>query len=124
MKDSTIEFTKRLFGSHAEATLKELEESHPELAKLIDDYAIGTIWSREGLSLREKSIATISTQIALRDWDQVEKHMQSFLHLGGSREELVNLLMHLTVYCGFPPIVKASRVMKEVLANSPKNQED
>jgi alkylhydroperoxidase/carboxymuconolactone decarboxylase family protein YurZ len=52
-------------------------------AKLVDDFVLDKVWSRKGLASREKSLITISSQVAQGDWHQVEAHMKSFLHLGG-----------------------------------------
>ena len=75
-----------------------------------------SIWCRAGLPLREKSLITISSQVALGRWDQVKLHMKSFLHLGGKQAELTEMLIHLALYCGFPAAVAGFRTLDEVLA--------
>jgi 4-carboxymuconolactone decarboxylase len=84
------------------ATIGQMEANLPELAKFVDNFVLDKVWSRKGLAPREKSLITISSQVAQSDWHQVEAHMKSFLHLGGTTDELSEVLLHLTVYCGFP----------------------
>jgi alkylhydroperoxidase/carboxymuconolactone decarboxylase family protein YurZ len=42
--------------------------------------------------------------------------MKSFLHLGGTTEELFEVLLHLTVYCGFPAVFSGFRVLRGITA--------
>jgi 4-carboxymuconolactone decarboxylase len=46
----------------------------------------------------------------------MEVHMKSFLHLGGTTEELSEVLLHLTVYCGFPAVISGFRVLQGIKA--------
>jgi alkylhydroperoxidase/carboxymuconolactone decarboxylase family protein YurZ len=49
---------------------------------LVDDFVLDKVWSRKGVAPRDKSLTTISPQVAQGDCYQVEAHMKSFLHLG------------------------------------------
>lgn len=64
------------------ATIGQMEANLPGLAKLVDDFVLDKVWSRKGLASREKSLITISSQVAQGDWHQLEAHMESFLHWG------------------------------------------
>lgn len=114
--ESFQEFLARLLGPNAAQEFEVLKEQEPDFAKLMKDFAIQMVWQRNGLPLKEKSIATISSQIALGRWDQVETHMKSFLNIGGSPDELRELALHLIVYCGFPAALSALRILKKIQA--------
>ena len=114
MKNETLSFLKKLFGEKIESSSLELEQKSPEVAKLIDEFAISKVWMRDGLPLRERSLITISSQIAVGKWDQVEHHMRSFLHLGGTVEELREVVIHLSVYCGFPTMLTANEILNKL----------
>ena len=114
MTPQSLKILKKMFGETAIADAEKIETDQPEFAKLLDEVAFERFWGREGLSFREKSIVTLSSQIALGRWDQVETHMRSFLHLGGTEKDLKNILFHLGLYCGFPVIVAGLRVLEEV----------
>lgn len=103
-----------IWGAEGKGLAKTVSEKFPELAPLIQEFALKKVWARKGISLREKSIATIASQVALSQWEQVDRHFRSFLSMGGSREELQEILIHLTVYCGFPPVVKAFEILHEI----------
>jgi alkylhydroperoxidase/carboxymuconolactone decarboxylase family protein YurZ len=98
------------------ATVGPMEADLPELAKLIDDFVLSKIWSRTGLLLGDKSLITIASEVAHGNWDQVEVHRKSFLHFGGTTEELSEMLLHLTVYCGFQAGISGFRALQEMKA--------
>jgi alkylhydroperoxidase/carboxymuconolactone decarboxylase family protein YurZ len=85
-----------------------MEANSPELAKFVDDFVLDKVWSREGPGPSGKSLITISSQVALCDWDQA--HMKSFSHLGGPTEGLSEVPLHMTVYRGFPAVISGFRV--------------
>jgi 4-carboxymuconolactone decarboxylase len=114
MRDSSIKLLKTLYGTAGENFAKTLEASHPEFAMLVDDFVLGQVWSRTGLPAREKSLITVSAEIALERWDQVELQMRSFLHIGGTVDDLREILIHLTVYCGFPVAITAFGILESI----------
>ena len=82
MRQNSIETLRSSFGETGVATIGQMEGNLPELAKLVDDFGLDKVWSRKGLPLHEKSLITVSSQVARGDWYQVEAHMKSFLHWG------------------------------------------
>ena len=113
MKEESRKILESVFGGDAEALMKEAVP-HPDLALLVEECAIDRIWGREGLPLREKSLITISSQVAMGRWDQVKLHSKSFIHLGGTLDELRNVFIHLGNYCGFPVTVAGFRMLEEI----------
>jgi 4-carboxymuconolactone decarboxylase len=110
----TDELLSKMFGASLQSDIRELESTDPELFSLVAEIPIGKIWSREGISLREKSMITIASQAAMGRYDQVKFHMQSFLHLGGTKAELREICIHLAVYCGFPAMVACMKALREL----------
>ena len=86
-----------------------------ELRELSIDMAFGLIWSRPGLSRRERSIFTLGLLIALRADDELKYHFPMALRNGVTTEELEELVYQATVYAGFPAAHAAQLVAREVL---------
>lgn len=86
------------------------------LQEAITRNAWGATWQREGLDLRTRSIATVSMLIALGRTHELKGHIRGALNNGATREELREVLLHATVYCGFPLAIDAFRVAQEVFA--------
>lgn len=114
MKKTNQELITKIFGNEVRKVMSELATDDPELSQLIEEIPIEKIWARPGLPIREKSLVTISSQIAMQRWDQVQLHMESFLHLGGTKAELREVCIHLSVYCGFPATLAALKVLKDL----------
>lgn len=85
----------------------------PKLAELTDDVLFGDVWERPGLPKRDRSLATISTLIALNRTEQLPFHVRRGLDNGVSQDEMIELITHLAFYCGWPNAMSALRVTKE-----------
>jgi 4-carboxymuconolactone decarboxylase len=89
----------------------------PELARHIIEYGYGDVWSRPVLDLKQRELATVSGLIALGHCrPQLKVHMSGMLRVGWTREELIELIVHMAVYVGFPTALEALSVAAEVLA--------
>ena len=111
----------KLYGDDFALTVSDrLEELDPELHRLIQEIPYEIFWKRDGLSLKEKALITVSALIAMGKEEQIKIHMRGFLNSGGTEEELKNTLLHLTMYCGFPAAMNGFNALKEVLK---KNKE-
>lgn len=106
-----MEILLSVLGPQAKELAERLEKDDPEVALLVEEVATDRIWSRKELPLREKSILTIAANVSLQRWDQVEVHMKSFLHLGGKKRELREMMIHLSIYCGFPAMLNGLKVL-------------
>lgn len=86
----------------------------PKLAQLTDDVLFGDVWARPGLSLRDRSLATVSALVAMNRPDQLRHHLERALENGLTRDELIEAITHLAFYAGWPSGVTAVGVAKEV----------
>ena len=114
MMGNESEALRMLYGSHAAEIYAGLESIDPELNALIQEIAYDGFWLRPGLSVREKSIITLSALIAMRFTGPLRLHMIGFQSSGGTRAELQNGLIHLIPYVGFPAVLNAFSVLSEL----------
>ena len=77
--------------------------------------AWGTVWCRDGLTLKTRSLITLSMLIALGRSQEIKGHVRGALTNGVTPEELREVLLHATVYCGVPLVMDATRSVQEVL---------
>jgi 4-carboxymuconolactone decarboxylase len=78
--------------------------------------AWGTVWCRDGLELKTRSLVTLSMLIALGRSHEIKGHVRGALNNGVTPEELREVLLHAVVYCGAPLALDATRSVQEVLA--------
>ena len=80
-------------------------------------FAWGTIWSRDGVSIKTRRFVTIALLAAQGRPRELAMHMRAALAHGCTAEELREVCMHVTCYCGFPAAADALRTLSEVIAS-------
>ncbi len=89
----------------------------PDLANYLLEFPFGDIYSRPGLSLRDRQIATIAALAALGNArPQLEIHIAGGLNAGLDRAEIVEILMQMAVYAGFPAAINGLAAARDVFA--------
>src|SRR6516164_4589994 len=105
--DNRLERGKRALaeidGEAGERVIASLADIAPDFARYILEFPFGDIYSRPGLDLRAREIATIAALTALGNaTPQLKVHIRAGLNVGLSREEIVEVIMQMAVYAGFP----------------------
>jgi 4-carboxymuconolactone decarboxylase len=89
----------------------------PDLGKYIIEFGFGDVYSRPGLSLRERELVTIGALAALGNAaPQLKVHVAAGLHVGLSQEEILEALIQVSLYAGFPAALNGVFAAKEVFA--------
>ena len=77
--------------------------------------AWGDIWQREGLDLKTRSLITVAMLTALGKTQELKAHVRGALNNGATEEELQEVLLQATIYCGVPAAVDGFRAAAEVI---------
>ena len=107
-----MEVLKKMGREHTMMNQKEL---YPDLYKLSVGYLFGEIWSRPHLSIRDRELITMACNIALARPNGTHSHYRSAKHIGLSKEEIMELIIHVGHYAGWPAIAHAIIQYEEVL---------
>lgn len=86
----------------------------PDLRKLIVEYAYGDIYSRDGLGAKERALVVISTVVTQGAAPQTKTHIKHGLHAGLTEQEIIEALLQLAPYIGFPRVQNALVLASEV----------
>ena len=78
--------------------------------------AWGDVWQRPGLDLKTRSLVTVAMLTALGKQNELKGHVRGALNNGATVQEIQEVLLHATVYCGVPTAVEAFRSAAEVVA--------
>ncbi|WML52442.1 carboxymuconolactone decarboxylase family protein [Neobacillus sp. PS3-12] len=102
-------------GTHMDivAAFKDLA---PDLESYIVEFAFGDIYSREGLTNKQRTIATIASLVTLGTEPQLELHINTGITIGLTPKEIVGTIVHLIPYTGFPRVLNALKLVKKVFA--------
>lgn len=97
------------------AVVEQLSRAFPDFARCLVEFPFGDIYAREGLGLREREIATVAALCALGNATaQLRVHVHAALHVGCQPAEVVEIIMQMAVYAGFPAALNGLSVVREV----------
>ena len=104
-------------GAAGEAVIAGLQDIAPDFAELLFEFPFGDIYARDALSLRDREIATVAALSAMGTAPkQLGVHVHGALNVGVTGEEVVEVMMQMAVYAGFPAALNALAVAKVVIA--------
>lgn len=116
-RERGLERLRELAGPNAEAIVGQLTTLAPDLGRWIVDFVFAEIYSRPGLDLRTRQIVNVAALAALGTAEpQLEVHLNGSLNIGVTKEELVEIMLQLTVYAGFPAALNGIAALERVLA--------
>ena len=87
-----------------------------DFQEFITEGAWGSVWSRPGLTKRERSLITLALLAALGQDDEVALHVRATANTGATPEDLKEAMLHVAVYAGVPKANHAIKIIKRVLA--------
>lgn len=100
---------------YVDASLANASEFDMPLQAAAMEHAWGSVWRRDGLDRKTRSIITVSMLIAQRAHDELKGHIRGALNNGVSEEEIREIILHSAAYCGYPAALSAMRVAKSVI---------
>ena len=108
---------KEIDGQAGERVVESLQDIAPEFARLLIEFPFGDIYSRPGLDLKSREIAVVAALTALGNAaPQLKVHIHGALNVGCSEQEVVEVIMQMAVYAGFPAALNGLFAAKEVFA--------
>ncbi|PZO00784.1 MAG: 4-carboxymuconolactone decarboxylase [Hyphomicrobiales bacterium] len=107
-------------GAAGQAVIDALADIAPDFARYVIEFPFGDIYSRPGLDLRSREVATIAALAALgHAAPQLKVHIRAGLNVGLTQAEIVEILMQMAVYAGFPAALNGLFAAREVFASEP-----
>jgi 4-carboxymuconolactone decarboxylase len=111
-----LQVRKQVMGEEfVEKAFANADDFTRPLQEYITRNAWGTVWCREGLDFKTRSFITLAMLTALGRTHELKGHVRGALNNGATIDEIREVLMHATVYCGVPLAVDAFRAAQEVL---------
>ncbi len=114
--DKGLAMRKRVMGEDfvAKAFGNATEFTRP-MQDYITHNAWGDVWQRPGLDLKTRSLITVAMLTALGKQHELKGHVRGALNNGATPEEVREVLLHASIYCGVPTAVEAMRTAAEVV---------
>jgi 4-carboxymuconolactone decarboxylase len=98
-----------------ERVIEALKDIAPDLARYVIEFPFGDIYSRPGLDLKTREIATVSALTAMGTaTPQLKVHIHGALNVGCTRQEVIEVIIQMAVYAGFPAALNGIFAAKDV----------
>jgi 4-carboxymuconolactone decarboxylase len=108
---------KEIDGQGGENVIESLRDIAPDFARLLIEFPFGDIYSRPGLDLKTRELAVVAALTSLGNAQpQLKVHIQGALNVGCSEQEIIEVMMQMAVYAGFPAALNGLFAAKDVFA--------
>ena len=118
-RERGAELIRQMLGpEQAERMRQRWRDIDPDFEQYVVEFVAGEVWSRPGLDRRTKSLVTIATLAAVGRPLALELNIRIALNNGATRQEVVEALLHIAAYAGFPAswegLATARKVFREL----------
>lgn len=128
MEDRYTKGLKNLEKIHPEASkllMENLKDIAPDLGRFVVEFPYGDVYERPGLDLKSREIATVAALTAMGDTKpELKDHIKGALNVGCNRNEVIEVIIQMAVYAGFPRAINGINTAKEVFEELDKSKED
>lgn len=108
---------REIDGEAGERVIASLADIAPDFARLLIEFPFGDIYSRPQLDLKSREIGVVAALTAMGNAaPQLKVHIHGALNVGCTREEVVEIIMQMAVYAGFPAALNGLFAAREVFA--------
>ena len=115
--ENGLAMLKTMVGeAEAERIRQGWREISPDLERLILEFVAGRIWTRSGLDLKTRSLSTVAALTALGRTSALELNIRMALGNGATREDVLEIMLHMAPYAGFPAVWDAMKIAARVFA--------
>jgi 4-carboxymuconolactone decarboxylase len=112
-----------LGDAHVDRAIAGTDAFSEPFQDFITRTAWGDIWDRPGLDRRSRSLITLAALTALRAEGEIAMHVRAALKNGLTREEIAEVLLHVTIYAGVPAGNAAFAIAQETLRESDASED-
>lgn len=106
---------REIDGEAGERVIESLKDIAPDLGRYTIEFPFGDVYSRPGLNLKSREIATVAALTALGNAQpQLKVHIHGALNVGCTREQVIEVIIQMAVYAGFPAALNGVFAAKEV----------
>ena len=114
---------RRITGQAGKSLADTFQKTSPDLERYLMEFVFGDIYSRPALDVKSRQLAAISALAALGTCQpQLVVHINGALNVGCTEAEIVEVVLAVAIFAGFPAAINAMVIAKQVFADRGKNQ--
>lgn len=118
--DRGLATMRAIWGPGVEPALSSLAATSPDLARCLVEFPFGDIYPRAGLDLKTREMLTVAALTVL-GYPQAElrDHIRGALNVGCTRDDILEIILQMAVYAGFPAALEAVKTAASVFIEKP-----
>lgn len=117
-----LEKLKEIDAEQGERVVESLADIAPDFARYVVEFPFGDIYTRPGLDLKIRELATVAALTAMGTAPaQLRVHIHGALNVGCRRSEILEIIIQMVVFAGFPAALNGLAAAREVFAARPES---
>ena len=110
-----LQIRREVLGAeHVDASIANADDFSRPMQELVTEYCWGKLWGRPGLDRKTRSLLNLAMLTALNRPHEVKLHVRGALNNGCSKNDIMEVLLQTTIYCGVPAAMDSLRMAKEI----------
>lgn len=97
-----------------EEIFKDLEDIAPDLSRFAIEFPYAEIYTRDEVDLKTRELCTVAALTTIGTIPQLKDHINAALNVGNDPSEIVEIIMQMSAYAGFPKAINGMIAAKEV----------
>ena len=117
--DRGLSTMRKMFGPGIDSALQSLQAASPDLARCLVEFPFGDVYTRPGLDLKTREMLTVAALTVL-GYPQAElkDHLRGALNVGCTPDQILEIILQMAVYAGFPAALEAVKTAASVFGES------
>ena len=107
---------KVLGDAYVQASLEKVDDFMAPLQQFLTEHAWGAVWTREGLSLKTRSMLNLAILTAINRPHELKIHIRGAINNGVTVDEMREIFLHCGAYCGAPAALESFKIAQQVFA--------
>lgn len=113
--DKGLKTRREVLGSdYVDASIKNATDFNIDMQELVTQYCWGDVWNRPGLERKTRSFLNLAMITALNRPHELKLHVRGAINNGLTKDEIKEVFLQASIYCGVPAAIDSFRVASEV----------
>ncbi|MBL4601740.1 MAG: carboxymuconolactone decarboxylase family protein [Emcibacteraceae bacterium] len=119
--DEGMKIRRSVLGDdYVDNAISNMDDFSAPLQELVTEFCWGSIWTRDGLDKRTRSLLNIAMLSALNRPHEIKIHLKGAIRNGCTPEEIREVILQIAVYCGVPAAIDTMKMARQILTEENK----
>jgi 4-carboxymuconolactone decarboxylase len=120
--DAGLKVRKAVLGpDYVDRSIQNATPFTKPMQELVTEYCWGTVWTRDGIDRKTRSVINLAMLTALNRPHEIEIHVRGALNNGVTHAEMQEIFLQAAIYCGVPAAMDSFRIAQRVINEAAKD---